>query len=163
MGVARATGRVVVVDSRGRVLLFRFMPPEPFEAEMSWLTPGGGVDPGEEVDAAAVRELFEETGCRVAVDQLSPVVAVSAGQWTAQDGTVFDATDSFFFVRVEAFEVDVSGHQEIERNALSGWRWWSLAELKTTTDRVFPLGLAGLLERLLADDIPAEPVLLPWR
>ncbi|MEV0252325.1 NUDIX domain-containing protein [Nocardia sp. NPDC050712] len=163
MGVQRPTARVILVDSEDRVLLFRFTPPPPFEPATGWLTPGGGLDPGESVADGAVRELFEETGYRIERAQLSPVVAVSAGQWSSAEGTVYDATDSYFFVRTGVFEVDISGHEELERNALSGHRWWGLPELRATPDRVFPLGLAGLLERLLAGDIPDEPLRLPWR
>jgi hypothetical protein len=42
------------------------------------------------------------------------------------------------------------------------FRWWSLAELRATTDRLVPLHLADLLERLLKGDIPAQPVVIPW-
>ncbi|MEV0761714.1 NUDIX domain-containing protein [Nocardia sp. NPDC050435] len=163
MGIPRATARIILVDPEDRVLLFRFRPPLPFEEVTGWLTPGGGLDPGETPAAGAVRELFEETGYRADPARLSPVVAVSAGPWTADDGTDYDATDSYFFLRAAAFEVDISGHQEVERDALSGHRWWPLPELRETPDRVFPLGLATLLERLLRDDLPAEPVRLPWR
>ncbi|MFC9996447.1 NUDIX hydrolase [Nocardia sp. NPDC127526] len=163
MGIQRATARVILVDPDDRVLLFRFKPPPPFEPDPGWLTPGGGLDPGESLEDGAVRELFEETGYRIDRAQLSPVVAVSAGQWSAEDGTVYDATDSYFFVRAAAFEVDISGHEEIERRALSGHRWWALPDLRETSDHVFPLGLAGLLERLLIGDIPGEPLRLPWR
>lgn len=57
--VARATTlgvRAVVRDEEGRILLVRhtYLP--------GWYLPGGGVDPGETVAAAAVREVAEETG-----------------------------------------------------------------------------------------------------
>ncbi len=39
-----------------------------------WQLPGGGVHSGESDQAAAVRELHEETGIRVAIDQVKPLV-----------------------------------------------------------------------------------------
>ncbi|MEX5638024.1 NUDIX domain-containing protein [Parafrankia sp. FMc2] len=47
-------------------------------SEGQWALPGGHVDPGETVAAAAVRELSEETGLTVPVISLTPVGAYSA-------------------------------------------------------------------------------------
>ncbi|MET9344275.1 NUDIX domain-containing protein [Nonomuraea sp. NPDC003804] len=50
---------VVLTDARGRILLgHRIKAGE----EPSWCLPGGAVEPGESFEAAAVRELAEETG-----------------------------------------------------------------------------------------------------
>jgi 8-oxo-dGTP diphosphatase len=52
----------VVVDAAGRVLLIRRQNP-PFKGELA--LPGGFVEIGETVEAAARREVLEETGVRV--------------------------------------------------------------------------------------------------
>ncbi len=49
----------VVMDESGRVLM------QKRTDNGMWGLPGGGVDPGESVEAAAVREAMEETGVRV--------------------------------------------------------------------------------------------------
>jgi ADP-ribose pyrophosphatase YjhB (NUDIX family) len=49
----------VVVDERGRVLLVRRAKPP---GAGTWTLPGGRVEPGESLEAAAVREVHEETG-----------------------------------------------------------------------------------------------------
>jgi 8-oxo-dGTP diphosphatase len=53
-----------VIDG-GRVLVARRTTPE--HARGLWEFPGGKVEPGEDPDAALVREIREELGCEVAV------------------------------------------------------------------------------------------------
>ena len=70
--VTRDAARVVLIDPRGRVLL------QEIKADAStaniWITPGGGLAPGETHRAAALRELQEEVGHVPA--QLGPCVWV---------------------------------------------------------------------------------------
>ena len=59
-----SAGAVVFSADRTRVLLVKR---EDFRI---WTLPGGGVEPGESWEGAAIRETFEETGYRVAIDRL---------------------------------------------------------------------------------------------
>jgi 8-oxo-dGTP diphosphatase len=65
----RISAIVACVDEAGRVLIVK-QTAGPFSG--AWLLPGGTVEPTESLEDAARRELFEETGYRVA--DLSPVV-----------------------------------------------------------------------------------------
>ncbi|WP_246081625.1 NUDIX domain-containing protein [Nocardioides litoris] len=74
---------VALVDGRGRVLLQERDEHAPVAPE-TWSFPGGGLEPGESYADAARRELAEETGVELALDDLRRVgagphaVAVSA-------------------------------------------------------------------------------------
>jgi 8-oxo-dGTP diphosphatase len=61
--VALVIGAAIVHE--GRVLAARRTRPP--EVAGGWELPGGKVEPGEEPEAAVVREVAEELGCRIAV------------------------------------------------------------------------------------------------
>jgi 8-oxo-dGTP pyrophosphatase MutT (NUDIX family) len=159
--VWRPTARLLVVDPGDRVLLFSSADSD---GRTWWFTPGGGVHRGETVFQAAVRELSEETGFCCTEGELGPVVATSAAQWKgARDGTLFLGAHSFFFLRVPHPVIDTDGQEEFERLFITGHRWWTLDELRETTDEVLPHTLADLLDRLVRGDIPSPPIRLPRR
>ena len=150
-----------MADPEGRVLLFSA---QEENEERWWFTPGGGVHNGETVQAAGVRELFEETGFAVTEPGLGPVVATSSSLWLAkEEGKLFLGAHSFFFLRVPHAVLNTNGQEDLERALITGHRWWSVADLRAATERISPLGLADLMSRLLRGDIPERPVRLPRR
>ncbi|GAA0379514.1 DNA mismatch repair protein MutT [Acrocarpospora corrugata] len=158
----RHSARVLLVDAAERLLLFRFPAPVSWRIPYFWVTPGGGVDEGESLAVAAIRELREEIGLELEPDRLGPLVAVTSGPAELGERLV-EATDSFFFVQVDGHVIDTSGQEEMERGQISAYHWWSLPELAATSELITPLGLPGLLPRLIAGEVLAEPVRLPWR
>ena len=44
----------------------------------------------------------------------------------------------------------------VEAESLECFRWWRLADLETTEERLTPLSLAAILRRYLSDGAPAE-------
>jgi ADP-ribose pyrophosphatase YjhB (NUDIX family) len=155
----RRTARVLLLDDTDRMLLFRFEGGP--GRRHCWITPGGGVHDGETLDRAAARELREETGLAVVPGELGSLVAFTGGY--ADLGWAKGMfRDDFFFLRTAAHEVDLTGLEGFEREQLTEHRWWSLDELVSTTETVYPLRLAVLLGDLLAGRVPAEPIRLPW-
>jgi 8-oxo-dGTP pyrophosphatase MutT (NUDIX family) len=150
---ARRSARVLLLDAADRLLLLKY--------GSDWFTPGGGLDDGEDPRQAAARELREEVGLRVSVEDLGPLVAITSGH--ADLGWVNGLLrDDYFLHRVTWHEVDTSGLGPHEIASFTGHRWWSVDELATTRETIYPSGLAPLVADLVADRIPAEPVCLPW-
>lgn len=152
--VRRSSARVVLVDAGDRVLLLRGGDPQR-PGPAVWHTPGGGIDPGETAEGAAVRELAEEVG--LLLSHVGPVV------WTRRfefsfDGVLYDQDEVFFFVRVDHHTVDDSRRTPLERRYLSGHRWFSVADLAKFEELVAPPDLAVQLSLLLSDGPPRVPV-----
>jgi 8-oxo-dGTP pyrophosphatase MutT (NUDIX family) len=150
---------VLLLDAEERLLLFRSVDDTPLSP--LWFTPGGGVRRGETLPGAAARELWEETGLRVEPDALGPEVARTGGRaglgW--MNGHL---EDHFFLLRITAHRLDTSRMEELERESITGHRWWPVAELTDPPETVVPYGLAPLLAGLLAGRTPERPVRLPW-
>jgi len=85
------TGVHVICRRAGRILLMRRAGTGFFDGLYS--LPGGHVEPGEPVRAAACRELLEETGLRVASASLSWMGVVHRLSDTNRIDFFFEATD----------------------------------------------------------------------
>jgi len=143
----RPTARWLILDGRGRVLLFRFVYGEgPLAGAAFWATPGGAVDPGETYEEAARRELFEETGLSLA--DPGPEVARRIVRFRLPDGRMADVDQRFFLLRIDAFDLSSAGWTEEERRVLIEHRWWSAADIRASGDTIWPADLADLVETL---------------
>jgi 8-oxo-dGTP pyrophosphatase MutT (NUDIX family) len=147
--VERRAARVLLVDDDARVLLQQCCDPAAPAEGSWWNTTGGGIDEGETAGEAAVRELREETGLRLAVDQVGPVVHRRVTEFSF-GGTRYRQSEDYFLVRTAAFDAVPTAHSDLEMVAVLGTRWWSRDELRGTRERVYPEELVEVLDRLEA-------------
>ena len=156
--IERQAARVVLVAD-GLVLLQHGFDPGRPEAGPWWITPGGGLNDGESIEAGAVREVFEETGLRLSATQLGPVIATRVAYFEFEQGQ-FRQSESFFAVNVERFTPQHHGWDEVEQHALLDHRWWSVDELRTTGETFYPKALPDLVQAVL-DGTIQETIRLP--
>jgi 8-oxo-dGTP pyrophosphatase MutT (NUDIX family) len=148
----RRSARVLLLDASDRLLLVR--------SGHAWFAPGGGVEEGEELADAAVRELREETGLSVTPADLSLVAYTTGRADLGWASGLF--RDDFFFCRVTSHQVDPAGLNEFERRHYGGHHWWTQAELAATRETIYPTNLAALVAELIVGRLPAVPIALPW-
>lgn len=152
MSVARTGGRVLLLDESERLLLIH----ERLEAGGThWLTPGGGVEDGEQPRDAAVREAREEIGLELSLPADAEPVLSTRRNWS-WDGTDYDQVDHYFLVRVpDGTETHPHRLTDVEARTWIGLRWWTLAELRATDAVLVPPDLGKVLPRLLGRTHPA--------
>lgn len=157
---AEAPGRVrvLLLSPDRRLLLINYRNTDRSGTPMPcWLTPGGGLEPGETLFEAAAREVEEEAG--ITDVQIGPVVwygedSRRSGDWniTFKEHFVVATSPS------EAF--GATRWTDHEMSQILGMRWWTLEELQRSADVIYPRGLAGLLEPLLQGRYPSKMLVL---
>lgn len=140
--LSRSMSRVLVFDEQDRILLF-LQYGKSHDVPPRWITPGGGVDPGETHDQAAIRELREETG--LVVESIDPPF------WTRdydadQRWHVYEVGhDEWYELRVASFTPSRYGWTDEEQVDVVEHRWWTLSDLQRTPDLLEPAELLDLI------------------
>ena len=128
---------VMLLNAQGRAFIGRRAERDdaPEGAGHWWQMPQGGIDPGEDPEVAALRELDEETGVR------SARIIGRARDWLSYDlpsgligvaweGRYRGQTQLWFAARFEGkdSEIDIEPKPGLERE-FDAWRWVELEEL----------------------------------
>ena len=156
----RRTVRLLLLDADHRILLVKIgndpvtdMSGESFPDR--WITTGGKIEEGESVAEAAAREGLEETGIEGLA--VGPAVWLNDHQLVL-DGEPTQFRETFVVVHAPAASIHDQGWTEYERGVFLELRWWTLDELRTTQDLVYPVWLAEYLPDIIAGKYPAVPL-----
>jgi len=145
---ARAASRILLFDEHQRVLLLEAR--ESANGHCFWLAPGGGVEPGETFEAAAQRELHEETGL---------LLPVQHWVWTRRhtftwQGRPADQYERFFVARSHNPRIEP---RSADRYVI-GHRWWDIREIRESAEEFAPRRLGELLPAIARGEYPDAPI-----
>ncbi len=144
----RRSSRIFLFDERGDILLIRFVAERDGSPYIFWVTPGGEVEPGEDDRTAAERELYEELGLKLTLT--GPVHQESGGTYVHLGETVHNF-DVFFAAQCRREDPKLAGVTAEEIALMSAAKWWSIRELQSTTERIFPAAITDLVQRVWID------------
>jgi 8-oxo-dGTP pyrophosphatase MutT (NUDIX family) len=133
--VFRRAARLLVIDPDDSVLLFQYED----DRRRWWATPGGGLESDETFEQAAAREAAEELSLTLMT--FTPLWCLTVD--FSFRGQSIHQVESYFLVRVSREDL---GLGEIvsdahRREGIVAAHWWSLEEIETTSEQVFPENL----------------------
>ncbi|MET0606844.1 MAG: NUDIX domain-containing protein [Beijerinckiaceae bacterium] len=156
----RRTSRLIVLDPRDRLLLLQYETHVASDAPGSaarpfWYTPGGGIDPGETPEEAALRELDEEVGIRGVA--LGPCVATCKALRDRFINVAF-CHERYYLVRAPSDRIDTSRLAETDLDPVLDVRWWNVEEFVAANEFLIPMSAIRLVRRIVAGEAPPEPI-----
>jgi 8-oxo-dGTP pyrophosphatase MutT (NUDIX family) len=145
----RYVARVLVINDKGHVYLLRGRDDTLPNRAPFWFTPGGKIDAGETPPQAAARELFEEVGLHALPESLGDIVGTETSHYHFH-GVAYHQEGVFYAHFSNNAGLNSDGWTDIEARTIDHGRYWSLEELRTTQETIYPAHLGDMLAGVIS-------------
>lgn len=142
----RQAVRVLIIDHLSQLLLVNGRDSTNELSTPWWFTVGGGVKPNEDQFQALTREVYEETGLVHSSFIKTPFTRTTQFIFESQP---FLQHETYFVAHTKHFEPKPQALSSLESRSLLGFKWWTLDELETTQETIYPKNLFTWFEYLL--------------
>ncbi len=163
----RKAARLLILNDQNQLLLSNYqgvMVREPGHEPLGsyWETIGGGIDDGESLQQAAMREAYEEAGLGNDDVELGPVVWHGQNNLIDSNGERLIADHSYILAKtkrhIDATKITPMALTEDELGFLKEFRWWTMEELRETQENIVPPIIERELSKIINGQIPPTPL-----
>ncbi len=152
--IDRRAVRALLTTADRRILLMRVTFPDPLR--VLWITPGGGLDPGEDLLGGLRRELREEVGhddFEIGPEVWHQTVLYRIGKRQVKQH------NRYFWVATDPFDPVCELNPDlVEREIFDEYRWWSIDQIERSAEVFAPADLAVRLTALFEFGATNQPV-----
>ncbi len=132
----RNSARALIINENNEILLQKFDFYFTGKMKVLWVTPGGGVEDGENFAQAIERELFEELGISIKIKDES--IFTLDIPFDGNNGR-FISHEVYYLVLVsKTISITFKNMTANEKNTFHTVKWWSLEELRKTNEEFEP-------------------------